>query len=124
MNFNPFEYLRDSRSMDDSLDRESTKGADDSDRKPFSKLEEESVDPLDCLEGNTSMIDSKDGENTKGADDSDKNPSLSWTSLGEEGVNEAEYSGQDDEVNIFAGLDRIKEEGTSSDRWERERNRY
>ena len=39
MNFNPFEYLRDSRSMDDSLDRESTKGADDSDRKPFSKLD-------------------------------------------------------------------------------------
>ena len=36
-------------------------------------------------------------------------------------VNEAEYSGQDDEVNIFAGLDRIKEEGTSSDRWEREK---
>ena len=39
-------------------------------------------------------------------------------------MNEAEYSGQDDEVNIFAGLDRIKVEGTSSDRWERERNRY
>ena len=39
-------------------------------------------------------------------------------------MNEAEYSGQDDEVNIFAGLDRIREEGTSSDRWEREKNRY
>ena len=38
MNFNPFEYLRDSRSMDDSLDRENTMGEDDSDRKPFSKL--------------------------------------------------------------------------------------
>ena len=41
-------------------------------------------------------------------------------------MNEAEYSGQDDEVNIFAVLDRIQEKGTSSDRWERERerNRY
>ena len=36
-------------------------------------------------------------------------------------MNETEYSGQNDEVNVFAGLDRIKEEGTSSDRWERER---
>ena len=49
MKFNPFEYLRDIRSMDDSMERESTKGAYDSDRKPFSKLEEERVDPLfDC----------------------------------------------------------------------------
>ena len=88
MNFNPFEYLRDSRSMDDSMDIESTKGASDSDRKPFSKLdelEEERVDPLDCLEGNTSMIDSKDGEKPSGAVDSDKNPLLSWTSLGRKG---------------------------------------
>ena len=36
-------------------------------------------------------------------------------------MNDSEYSGQDDEVNIFAELDRTKEEGTSSDRWERER---
>ena len=88
MNFNPFEYLRDSRSMNDSMDRESTKEVDDSDRKLFSKLdelEEERVDPLDCLEGNTSMIDSKDREKTRGADDSDKNLSLSWTSLGRKG---------------------------------------
>ena len=88
MNFNPFDYLRDSRSMDDSMDRESTKGADDSDRKPFSKLdelEEERVDPLNCLEGNTSMIDSKDGEKTMGEDDSHKNPLLSWTSWGRKG---------------------------------------
>ena len=35
-------------------------------------------------------------------------------------MNEAECSGQDDEVNIFAGLNRIKDKGTSSDRWERE----
>ena len=86
MNFNPFDYLRDSRSMDDSMDRESTKGADYLDRKPLSKLdelEEERVDPLDCLEGNTSMIDSKDGENTRRADDSDKNPLLSWGGRGE-----------------------------------------
>ena len=74
--------------MDNRMDRESTKGADDSDRKPLSKLdelEEERVDPLDCLEGNTSMIDSKDGEKTRGADDSDKNPLLSWTGLGRKG---------------------------------------
>ena len=74
--------------MDDSLDRENTKGADDSDRKPLSmldELEEEKVDPLDCLEGNISMINSKDGEKTRGADDSDKNSLLSWTSLGRNG---------------------------------------
>ena len=63
--------------MDDSMDRESTKGEDDTDRKPFCKLdelEEERVDPLNCLEGYTSMIDSKDMKKTRGADDSDKNP--------------------------------------------------
>ena len=49
--------------MDDSLDRECTKGADNSDRKPFSKLDEleERVDQLDCLEGNTSMITVRTG---------------------------------------------------------------
>ena len=63
--------------MDDSEHGESSKGVDNSDRNPFSKLNElweEGVGPLDSLKNNTSMDDSKEQENTRGADDSDKYP--------------------------------------------------
>ena len=72
MNFNPFEELMYNTSMADSEHGKSSKGVDNSDRNPFSKLEELGegrMGPLDCLEDNTSIDDSKEGENTRGADD-------------------------------------------------------
>ena len=111
--------------MEDREDGESTKGANDLDRNPFTeleKLEEEGMDLLKCLEDITSMDDRKDGENTRRADNSDKNSFTELRKLGEEGLDKAEYSGQDDKVNLFAGLDLIKDEGTSSSWWEKERN--
>ena len=88
VNFNPLKELMYNTSMDDSEHGESSKGVDNSDKNPFSKLDElgkEGVSPLDSLEDNTSMDDSKEWENTRGADDSDKNPSLSGKAWGRRG---------------------------------------